>query len=120
MARPYSVFRSLDVTSTEADVKASPGRLMGWYISNANAAAAVFVKFYNAAAADVTVGTTTPYLTVRIPAASATNVNWGGGSASGDSGIPFEALSVAAVTGVADNNTTAPSTNDIVANIFYQ
>ena len=117
MAAPYSVFRSLDVQNgTAANVKTTPGRLLGWYISNANAAA-VFVKFYNKAAA--TVGTDTPYLTVRIPAASATNINFGGGSSYANSGIPFDALSIGAVTGVADANTTAPTANDIVANVFY-
>lgn len=115
MAAPYSVYRSLDVQNgTAANVKSAPGRIMGWYISNANAAA-VFVKFYNKAAA--TVGTDTPYLTVRIPASSATNVNWGYGPGAG---IPFDtALSIGATTGVADANTTAPTANDIVANVFY-
>ena len=61
------IFRSLDVDETEEEVKASAGNLYGWFLFNA-AATTTYVKFYNATAASVSVGTTTPVLTIPIPA----------------------------------------------------
>lgn len=107
------IFRSLDLDETEEDVKTAAGKLYGWYIFNA-AASTRYVKFYNATAASVTVGSTTPVLTVPIPAGSAANVEY-------TNGIPFStAICVAATTGVADSDTGAPAANDVVVNIFYK
>lgn len=108
-----SIFRTLDADETEEDVKTSAGKLYGWYIYN-DGAAEVYVKFYNATAANTTVGTTTPILTIPIPAGSAANVEFTNGIAFGT------ALCIAATTGVADNDTTAPAANQVVANIFYK
>ena len=108
-----SIFRSLDLDETEEEIKSTAGQVYGYYIYN-KAATAIYVKFYNATAANVTVGTTTPVLTIGIPAGSGANVEW-------TNGIAFStAITIAATTGVADNDTTAPAANDIVANIFYK
>ena len=73
-----SIARDVDLDETELEVKASAGQLFGWYIYN-DGAADVSVKIYDATAANVTVGTTTPVLTFTIPAGSAGNVhNFGG------------------------------------------
>lgn len=106
------MFRSIDLDETEEDVKASAGLVYGYYLWN-GATSTRFVKFYNAAAASVTVGTTTPVLTIPVPALSAANVAF-------TLGIKFStAICVAATTGVADADTGAPAANDVVANIFY-
>jgi hypothetical protein len=107
-----SIFRTLDADETEEEIKASAGQVFGWYLDNDGAAEA-HVKFSNATAAHVTVGTTTPVLTIPVPAGSAANVFT-------PIGIAFStAISIAATTGVADNDTTGPAANQVVANVFY-
>jgi hypothetical protein len=108
-----AIFRSIDLDESEEEVKATAGQVFGWYIQNKNAAT-LFVKFYNATAANVTVGTTTPVMTLPIPTGSAANVM-------SDIGIAFStAITVAATTGVADADTGAPAANDCIVNIFYK
>jgi hypothetical protein len=107
-----TIFRSLDLDETEEEIKATAGQLFGWYIYN-DGAADVSVKLYNATAANVTVGTTTPVMTLTIPAGAAANVL-------NPMGIAFgTAITAAAVTEIADNGTTAPAANQVVANFFY-
>jgi hypothetical protein len=107
-----TIFRSIDLDETEEEAKATAGQVFGWYIYNANAAAR-YVKFYNATAANVTVGTTTPVLTLPIPPTSGANVF-------SDVGIAFStAITVAATTGVADTDTGAPGANEVIINLFY-
>ena len=108
-----SAFKSLDLDETEEDVKTSAGMVYGWYLFNA-AASTRYVKFYNATAANTTVGTTTPAITVPLPAGQGANVAF-------EHGIAFStAICVAATTGLADNDTGAPTTSDVVANVFYK
>ena len=108
-----SIFRSIDLDETEEEAKGSAGQVFGWYIHN-NASAVRYVKFYNATAASVTVGTTTPVLTIPVPANSAANVEYA-------NGIAFDtAITVAATTGVADADTGAPAANDVQINLFYK
>jgi hypothetical protein len=107
-----TIFRSIDLDETEEDVKVTAGQLYGWYIFN-GATATRYVKLYNATAANVTVGTTTPVITIPVPAGSAANVV-------NPMGIAFStAICAAATTGVADNDTGAPGANEIIINLFY-
>lgn len=107
-----SIFRSLDLDETEEEVKNTTGQIYGYYISN-KATSARFVKIYNATAANVTVGSTTPLITLEIPKEGAANLM-------GDIGVAFgTAITVAATTGVADADTGAPAANDVVVNLFY-
>lgn len=108
-----TVFRTLDADETEEDVKTTAGQLYGYYIANLHASSFRYVKFYNATAANVTVGTTTPLLTLPIPPGAAAHVEFSMGIAFGT------AISVAATTGVADNDTGAPGANEVVVNAFY-
>lgn len=115
-----SVFRSLDLDETEEDVKASAGCLYKLRITN-RATSARYVKLYNAAAAAVTVGTTTPIDTIIVPAAGSADLatvlteNFGG------VGLTFDtALSMAATTGLADSDTGAPGANDVVVTAYYK
>jgi hypothetical protein len=112
-----SIFRSLDLDESEEEVKGSAGQVYGWFIANL-ATTTRFVKFYNATAANVTVGTTTPVLTLPIPGNSTDDV---AANALGGMGITFDtAITVAATSALADNDTTAPSANDVVINLFYK
>lgn len=107
-----SIARDLDLDETELEIKATAGQLFGWFIYN-DGAAEVYVKLYNATAANVTVGSTTPVMTIPIPAGSAANVEFTNGIAFGT------AICAAATTGVADADTTAPAANQVVANFLY-
>jgi hypothetical protein len=105
------VYRSINV-STGALIYSSSTQLLGYIITNQNQSSTRYVRFYNSAA-QPTLGTTSVYLTFAIPAASAANVNF-------SPGIAFSnGMGIAASGGVADNDTTAISANDIVANVFY-
>lgn len=108
-----SIFRSIDLDESEEAVKASAGTVYGWYLYN-NSSATLYMKLYNATVANVTVGTTTPVMTIPVPAGSAANVSFNGGITFGT------AITAAVTTGVADNNTGAPAANDFIANIFYK
>lgn len=108
-----SIYRSIDLDESEEEVKASAGQLFGWYLYNA-AATARYLKFYNATAANTTVGTTTPVLTIPVAAGAAANVEFSNGIAFGT------AISAAVTTGLADNDTGAPAANDFIINILYK
>jgi hypothetical protein len=108
-------FRSLDLDETEEEVKATAGTIFGLIITNF-ATTTRYIKFYNADAATTVVGTTTPYMTIPVP-----------GNASDDTtlvatypfGLVFStAISVAATTGLADNDTGAPAANDVAITVF--
>lgn len=59
-------YRQTDLGNTKTAVKASSGRLHDIHVYNPNTAA-VFVQFYDALSAGVTVGTTTPKKTIIVP-----------------------------------------------------
>lgn len=112
-----SIFRSLDLDETEEDVKTTPGQVYGVWFSN-TATGTRWLKFYNATAANVTVGTTTPVITLALPGNSSDDIS---GVFSTTMGIAFDtAICVAATTGVADNDTGAPAANDVIVNVFYK
>ena len=112
-----SVFRSLDVDETEEEIKGTAGSIFGWYIAN-RATSSRSVKFYNATAANVVVGTTTALMTIIIPGNSTDVV---AANVMGAHGIDFStAITIAATTGFVDSDTGAPGASDIIANIFYK
>lgn len=115
-----TIFRSLDLDETEEDVKTSAGCLYKLRLTNRTTSAR-YVKLYNATAANVTVGTTTPVDTIVVPGGTSADLctvvteNFGG------YGLTFDtALSMAATTGLADNDTGAPGANDVVATAYYK
>lgn len=113
-----SIFRSLDLDESEEEVKGTAGVVYGVWVSN-TATSTRYLKFYDATAASVTVGTTTPVITIPIPGNTSDDVS--GSFNVGGLGIGFAtAITVAATTGLADNDTGAPSANDCVVNIFYK
>lgn len=113
-----SIFRSLDLDETEEEVKATAGQLYGGFVTNTSTGTR-WIKFYNATAANVTVGTTTPVITWGIQGGATDDVaavlNLGG------MGVEFTtAITVAATTGFADADTGAPGANDVIVNLFFK
>jgi hypothetical protein len=112
-----TTFRSIDIDESEEEVKATAGTVLGVWFSNM-ATSTRFLKFYNATAANVTVGTTTPVITLAMPGNTSDDIS--GGLPIPAGGIKFDtAICVAATTGIADNDTGAPSANDCIVNVFY-
>jgi hypothetical protein len=75
-----SLYRKVGLTATKDEVKATAGQIYSITLENVNAAVR-YVKVYNAAAANVTVGTTTPVMTLRMPATSITQFTFSHGIA---------------------------------------
>lgn len=96
------------LTNSAQVIKASAGKLYGYFIYNPNSSAQ-FVQFYNTAAASVTVGTTAPLFMLTIPASSGANLmsdigitfsnagwSWAATSTAGGNGAPATALDAVA------------------------
>jgi len=113
-----TIFRSIDLDETEEEVKGTAGQVYAVWVTN-TATSTRFIKFYNATAANVTVGSTTPVITLGIPGNTSDDIS--GILTAGGFGIAFDtAISVAATTGVADADTGAPAANDVIINVFYK
>lgn len=110
-------YKNLDVDETEDEVKGTAGQI--YWIQAINLANAKrYLKIYNATAASVTVGTTTPVLTLPLPTQGDTN--GAGFVLNVPNGIAFStAITIAATTGFADNDTGAPGANEIIVNLGY-
>jgi hypothetical protein len=112
-----TLYKNIDVDESEDQIKASLGQI--YWIHAINLSAAVkYLKFYNATAASVVVGTTVPDLTFPIPTQGDTN---GAGFVLAiPNGIAFDtAITVAATTGIADNDAGAPGANEVILNLGY-
>jgi hypothetical protein len=108
----WDTYRSLDVQPTGQLIKAGEGQIGGWVLNN-GAAAIRFLKIYDKATAPTQADT--PKLTIEIPIASASIMSPGG------SAIQFNlGIGIRATTGIADNDTGAPTANDVVANLFFR
>lgn len=100
--------RNLTLNSTAAVVKAGAGNIFGLNLVNLHSAA-IFVKFYNKAAASVDPASDAPQVTIQVPASSTYTLR--------GSDLPYSfatAISMRCVTGGADTDTTAPGTLPIV------
>lgn len=112
-----TIFRSIDLDESEEEIKASAGQVYWIHCMNLSASV-VYLKFYNATAANVTVGTTTPVLTFPIPTQGTTS--GAGFTLCIPNGIAFgTAITAACTTGIADNDTGAPAANVCVLNLGY-
>lgn len=110
-------YKNLDVDETEDEVKGTAGQIFWIHAVNLSAAK-LYLKIYNAAAADVTVGTTVPTLTLPVPTLATTNGN--GFVFCVPNGIAFStAITIAATTGFADNDAGAPGANELIVNLGY-
>lgn len=115
----FGKYRNTALTSTDVQVKAGQSNLYGFTFVNVNTSP-VYVKIYDGTAASVTVGTTAPTAVVEVPAGDGTTP---GTVILSPGSISFRfvnsGLTVAAVTGLADNSTAAPAT-PIYAEILYK
>lgn len=112
-----TIYRNLDVDETEDEIKGSAGQLY-WIHAMNMSNAPLYLKFWNATAANVTVGTTTPVLTLPLPTQG--NTNGAGTQINIPQGLVFDtAMTVGATTGVLDNSTGAPGTNEVIINLGY-
>lgn len=108
-----SIYRVLwPANATGVNIKPSAGQLYGYQIAN-TAASIRYVKLYNKATAP-TVGTDTPVLTLGIQPSSSLNFD-------STTGIAFAAgIGIGVTNLVADSDTTAPTANDVIVNVFYK
>ena len=97
-------------TTNATIIKASPGRVVGFCLSNTNAAYR-YVKFHNI--------TTTPTVGTGVVRTIAIPPNFNI-SVAFDGGIAFTTgIGITIVTGSADSDTTAVGAGDVVGDIFY-
>lgn len=107
-ATPY---RNLDLGVTGQVIKASAGQLYGYYVANQSASWR-YLKWYDKATAPTQADT--PVFTYPLPPNSA-------GHRGIPPGVAFAAgISVRASTAIADNDTGAPTANDVVLNAEYR
>jgi hypothetical protein len=112
-----TLYKNIDADESEDQVKGTAGQVYWIHAMNLSSGTR-FLKFYNATAATVTVGTTVPDLTFPIPTQGDTN--GAGFTLSIPNGIAFgTAITIAATTGVADNDSGAPGANEVVVNLGY-
>lgn len=113
-----SIFRSIDLDETEEEVKATAGTVYSILAFN-RTAAPLYLKLYNDTAANVAVGTTTPVITLVVPANA--DSDGAGFTHSVAQGYAFgTAICAAVTTGVADADTGAPGANDCIVLIGYK
>ena len=112
-----TLYKNIDVDESEDQIKGTAGQV--YWIQAINVATAPrYLKFYNATAASVTVGTTVPDLTFPVPSQGSTN--GAGFTLSIPNGVAFgTAITIAATTGVADNDSGAPGANEVIVNLGY-
>lgn len=98
-------------TTNATNIKASAGKVTGWYVYNSNASARK-IAFHN------TAGTPTAGASVHssivIPGLAAANVSF-------PDGIDFgTGIAITTVTELTDAGTTAVALNDLIINIYYK
>jgi hypothetical protein len=111
------VFRSIDLDESEEEAKGTAGTLYGVLFSNM-ATTTRFLKIYDNTAAGTTVGSTTPKITLALPGNTSDDVS---GVFAFAGGIAFATgITAAATTGIADADTGAPGTNDVIVNLLFK
>lgn len=113
-----TIYKSIDLDESEEEVKATAGEVCSVWVTN-QATATRWLKFYNATAASVTVGSTAPVITIGIPGNTSDDVS--GSFSTGNGCLTFgTAITIAATTAVADADTGAPSANDVIVMVGYR
>ena len=105
-----STYRTLDGQPTGVNMKATAGTVIGWYFFN-NASSIRYVKLYDLATAPTQANT--PICTFPLPV-SGQHVNAFGTAMGFANG-----LGIRVTTGLADNDTGAPTAFDVQVNLFY-
>ena len=115
-----NVFRSIDLDATKQQVKSTTGHVYSIFAMNMTTAP-VYLKIWFLKSASVTVGTTSPNLTIPLPTLGNTNgagVVWD--NVYGMTIPTSTGITCACTTGIADNDTTGPATNGCIVNIAYK
>ena len=113
-----SVYNHISVRATKIEARALPTVIQGIWVSNTGTATA-FLKLFNKLAANVSIGSTVPDITIPIPGGASADVT-------GVLGVPGAGclfntgLTIAATTGIAETDTGAPGANEVIVNIFYR
>lgn len=98
-------------TTNAANIKASAGRLVGWHLTNTTASVKYF-RFFNLAVSP-TMGTSSPYFVVPIPANGIATMTI-------PTGLAFATgISIACTGAVADLDTTVTAANDVIGSLWY-
>lgn len=112
-----TLYKNIDVDESEDQVQGSETYIVWLHVMNLSSSVR-YLKLYNALATNVTVGTTVPDLTFPIPTTGDTN--GAGFTVSIPNSLPFTtALTIAATTGLADNDSGAPGANEVIVNMGY-
>lgn len=105
-----STYRSIDAGVTGLVAKAAPGKLINIHAHNVNASTR-YLKIYEKATAPTEADT--PKMTIPLPTGN-TALHLG------DSGVDFEAgISFRVTTGLADNDTGAPTASQSIINLTF-
>lgn len=111
------VFDSQDLDETEEDVKTSAGQVYWVYVMNLRTSN-LYLRFYDATAANTTVGTTPPKITLPLASNATDDV---GHMLNFNPPIAFAtAICAAATTGFADSDTGAPGTNECIIAVGFK
>ncbi len=100
----FSQYRNIALSNADQQIKSSAGKVYSWYFKNPHATDTAWIHFYNATAANVTVGTTVPVWSIEVKA---------GMSVEAYLTIPIQmatAITIAATTSADHAVSTAPST----------
>ena len=108
---PVKTTKDLNATTTGVVIKASKGQIFAIDVGNANAAIR-YLKIYDKATAPT--NSDTPIATLLLPPTSARLIEISTAGQEFLNGISYRAS-----TGVADNDNTAPSANDVVVNFYW-
>lgn len=111
--RALSNHRSLSVTATGIVIKASPGTIYEFHVSNINAITIRYLKIYNKATAPTE--TDTPIRTIALPTGGVPVLfNYS------DHGLEFTAgISIRCVNEQADSGTTGATANEVIFHCTY-
>jgi hypothetical protein len=107
----FDHFHSVSLTADE-QVKGSAGTVGNYYAANKHATEWRYVRFYDALAASVTVGTAATVQILALPPASGANLatNWKFGTG----------ITVAATKDQSDSGTTLADANDVILSLGYK
>ena len=106
-----TVYRSTALVATAVVASDGPSRLFGWTLTN-SAGAIRYVKVYDKATAATEADT--PVFTIGVPTLQTVSLYISGG-------VNFsDGISIRCVTGAADNNTTAATSGDVLAQFLHK
>lgn len=105
------IYKSLSVIETPAQIKSGATIVYGGLVHNENAGVR-YLKFYNALAANVSVGTTVPVMTIAMRPDTITYIPGGWRVDTG--------LTVVSLTGLADADTTGATANETQLTLIYK